>query len=215
MGRILLVDSHVEQRKALVTDLEHDGHTVVVASGVGDARHALGASQFEVVLTWDKLEDGEGFDVLSVVRGIDPNATTLFLSAGAAPELVLTGVRMGVFEFLVTPLVPEQVQAAVQRAVDHTILRRENSLLKTTMQHLKEGHAGGSNGKSIPADLRWIEGLPDRLDLRALLAAVEKSVIEKTLQSTRGAQAEAARRLGLSRSDLSYKLSKYELRKVS
>jgi len=42
---------------------------------------------------------------------------------------------------------------------------------------------------------------------------VEKSLIERTLQSTRGAQAEAARRLGLSRSDLSYKLLKYELRK--
>jgi len=44
---------------------------------------------------------------------------------------------------------------------------------------------------------------------------VEKSLIERTLQSTGGAQAEAARRLGLSRSDLSYKLLKYELRKES
>jgi DNA-binding NtrC family response regulator len=49
--------------------------------------------------------------------------------------------------------------------------------------------------------------------MRSFLAAVEKSLIERTLQATRGAQAEAARRLGLSRSDLSYKLLKYELRK--
>jgi DNA-binding NtrC family response regulator len=55
--------------------------------------------------------------------------------------------------------------------------------------------------------------LPSSFDLRTFLSTVEKSLIERTLQSTRGAQAEAARRLGLSRSDLSYKLLKYELRK--
>jgi len=55
--------------------------------------------------------------------------------------------------------------------------------------------------------------LPSSFDLRGLLATLEKSLIERTLQSTGGAQAEAARRLGLSRSDLSYKLLKYELRK--
>jgi DNA-binding NtrC family response regulator len=215
MGRILVVDSDLEQSKVLASDLEHDGHMVVLATGVSDARDLLAEGQFEAVLARDVLRDGEGFDVLSLVRSIDPNSTTLFLSSGTAPELVLTGVRMGVFEFLTTPVPPERLRAAVQRAIDHTGLRRENSLLKKTVQHMKDRHSPGTNGNSIAADLHWIEGLPDRLDLRALLAAVEKSVIEKTLQSTRGAQAEAARRLGLSRSDLSYKLSKYELRKVS
>ena len=73
-------------------------------------------------------------------------------------------------------------------------------------------HAGG-NGTAGHTSLSWIEGLPSSFDLRGLLSAVEKTVIERTLQATRGAQAEAARRLGLSRSDLSYKLLKYELRK--
>lgn len=70
-----------------------------------------------------------------------------------------------------------------------------------------------NNGKAGLADLSWIEALPPSFDLRNLLSSLEKTLIERTLQSTRGAQAEAARRLGLSRSDLSYKLLKYELRK--
>lgn len=71
------------------------------------------------------------------------------------------------------------------------------------------------NGNAGHANLSWIENLPPSFDLRNLLSTVEKTLIERTLQSTRGAQAEAARRLGLSRSDLSYKLLKYELRKES
>lgn len=71
----------------------------------------------------------------------------------------------------------------------------------------------GENGRAGLMNLGWIEALPPSFDLRKFLSTVEKTVIERTLQSTRGAQAEAARRLGLSRSDLSYKLLKYELRK--
>ena len=71
----------------------------------------------------------------------------------------------------------------------------------------------GENGRDGVMSFTWIESLPPSFDLRGFLSTVEKTLIERTLQSTRGAQAEAARRLGLSRSDLSYKLLKYELRK--
>jgi DNA-binding NtrC family response regulator len=53
------------------------------------------------------------------------------------------------------------------------------------------------------------EMMPETLDLREFLFSVEKAVIERALRSTGGAQAEAARRLGLSRSHVSYKLSKH------
>jgi len=57
----------------------------------------------------------------------------------------------------------------------------------------------------------WIDGVPADTNLRAFLAEVEKGLIERALEATGGAQAEAARRLGLSRSDLSYKIAKYSI----
>jgi transcriptional regulator with GAF, ATPase, and Fis domain len=41
------------------------------------------------------------------------------------------------------------------------------------------------------------------------LMEVERALIVRTLKATAGAQAEAARRLGISRSDLGYKITKY------
>ena len=58
----------------------------------------------------------------------------------------------------------------------------------------------------------WIEGMPESLALREFLDDVEKRLIQRALRSSDGVQAEAARRLQLSRSDLSYKLSKFEIR---
>ena len=51
--------------------------------------------------------------------------------------------------------------------------------------------------------------LPEQLDLREMLVKLERSLIERAINSSGGVQAEAARRLGLSRSDLGYKVSKY------
>jgi two-component system response regulator AtoC len=58
----------------------------------------------------------------------------------------------------------------------------------------------------------WIDLVPRNLDLREFLSGAEKKLIERTLEETQGAQAETARRLGLSRSHLAYKISKYGLR---
>jgi transcriptional regulator with GAF, ATPase, and Fis domain len=53
--------------------------------------------------------------------------------------------------------------------------------------------------------------LPEQLDLRDLLARLEKALIARAIDSSSGVQAEAARRLGVSRSDLGYKVSKYSI----
>ena len=53
------------------------------------------------------------------------------------------------------------------------------------------------------------ELLPEVSNLRGFLMDVERALILRTLKATAGAQAEAARRLGISRSDLGYKMTKY------
>jgi DNA-binding NtrC family response regulator len=57
----------------------------------------------------------------------------------------------------------------------------------------------------------WIASLPESVDLRGILTSLERRLIVRALNATGGAQAEAARRLGLSRSDLGYKLSRHEI----
>lgn len=54
----------------------------------------------------------------------------------------------------------------------------------------------------------------DSFNLTGVLEKAERELIVRTLTSTHGAQAEAARRMGLSRSALAYKLTKYGIRAV-
>jgi DNA-binding NtrC family response regulator len=60
--------------------------------------------------------------------------------------------------------------------------------------------------------LAWMSSMPAQLDIREFLEEVEKGLILRALESAEGVQAEAARRLQLSRSDLAYKLTKYSIK---
>jgi DNA-binding NtrC family response regulator len=57
----------------------------------------------------------------------------------------------------------------------------------------------------------WIADLPERIDMPKTLEGFEKSLIQRALLVSNGVQAEAARKLGISRSDVAYKMRKYGL----
>jgi DNA-binding NtrC family response regulator len=57
----------------------------------------------------------------------------------------------------------------------------------------------------------WTAAIPAGHELRPTLEAVERALIGRALVAADGVQAEAARRLGISRSDLNYKIRKHGL----
>jgi DNA-binding NtrC family response regulator len=63
-----------------------------------------------------------------------------------------------------------------------------------------------SDGGQVPG-----ETVPEGTDLRRTLESVERRLLVKALEAAGGVQAEAARRLGISRSDMAYKLKKFGL----
>jgi DNA-binding NtrC family response regulator len=73
---------------------------------------------------------------------------------------------------------------------------------------LPEPAAGSTSGDSSVPNITTLS-LPEEFHLRSALANWERTAIEQMLLKTKGAKAEAARRLGLSKSDLTYKLIKY------
>jgi len=71
------------------------------------------------------------------------------------------------------------------------------------------GRGGNNNGATTIEDLA--AQLPPTLDLRDTVTRLERALIIRALENASGVQAEAARRLGVSRSDLGYKVGKYAL----
>jgi len=210
MGNILIVGESSQFREQLPA-----GYALESARGAEGAKAALSKQVFDAVLICEETAGGEPQTVQAAVRSADPEVAIL-VAGRREPG------PSEAWEVLTPPFSVAGVRSALLRATHQTKVMRENRALREQLERMGAGspavEAVATTASATPsnghrAELQWIESLPARLDLRELLGAVEKSVIERTLAATEGAQAEAARRLGLSRSDLSYKLSKYELRK--
>jgi DNA-binding NtrC family response regulator len=68
-----------------------------------------------------------------------------------------------------------------------------------------------SDSRPLEPDSDWIQGLPESIDLSGTLDDIENRLIQRALLASDGVQAEAARKLGISRSDIAYKIKKYRL----
>ena len=137
MSRILIVDDERNMRKILTANLAQDKHAITEAAGVAEARACLSASQFEAVITDQRMPDGEGLDVLACARDLDPALSVVILTAFATVELAVESMRQGAFDFITKPFQPDVVRATARRACEHTELLRENDLLKLTVDRLE------------------------------------------------------------------------------
>jgi two-component system response regulator HydG len=137
MARILIVDDEPHMRRILASTLRQDKHEIAEAAGVEEARATLGGTDFDVVFTDQKMPDGEGLEVLAAIRESDATIPVIMLTALASIELAVESMRQGAFDFLTKPFQPEVLRAAANRAAQHTVLLRENALLKGTVVRLE------------------------------------------------------------------------------
>jgi DNA-binding NtrC family response regulator len=149
MGRILIVDDEPHMRRILASTLALDHHSVEEASGVAEAKAQLTSGSFGVVFTDQKLDDGEGLQVLAAVREADPTVSVIFVTAFATIELAVESMRQGAFDFVTKPFQPQVIRAAAKRACERTSLLRENDQLRETVGRLEGSSEIYGNSKSI------------------------------------------------------------------
>ena len=149
MGRILIVDDEASMRRILLANLRRDGHTMMEAAGVAEAKALLVRDEFDAVLTDHKMPDGTGLDILRAVREDDSTTSVIFLTAVGTLELAVESMRAGAFDFLTKPFVPDVVRSAVARACERTALLRENAVLRTTVRKLEGADDIIGNSASI------------------------------------------------------------------
>jgi two-component system response regulator HydG len=137
MGRILIVDDEPHMRRVLAVNLREQQHAVKESAGVREACQSIRAEDFDVIITDQKMPDGEGLEVLSAGLEADPTISVVIITAFATVELAVESMRQGAFDFITKPFQPEVVLATVSRAVERTRLLRENDLLKGAVVRLE------------------------------------------------------------------------------
>ncbi len=156
MSRVLIVDDEANLRRILAGALASGGHDVVEAAGVAAARAALGAGVFDVVLTDQRMPDGDGLELIAAARAADPSLPVVMITAYSSVELAVEAMRQGAFDFIPKPFHPDQVLAVVARAAERAELMRENANLRGEAER-RRGPALVGRGPAMRRVLELIE----------------------------------------------------------
>ncbi len=130
MPRILLVDDEKVARALYGDYLTGAGHEVTAVGSVGEARESLSLDRYDGVVTDLLLADGDGMQILELVKSTYPATEVVVITALDKVDPAVRAIKSGAAEYLVKPVSPEALQHAVSRALTTRQLLRENEKLR-------------------------------------------------------------------------------------
>ncbi len=182
-ARVLLVDDEPAFRLLAERFLRQQGHQVLLAADLAQARQQLAQQQVDLVLL--DLSLPPAFDPQQTLQAVPELAgqPVIILTGHAERELALQAVSLGAWDFLAKPIDPDLLAVVVRRAISKHQLETELSQLKR--QTLTTGALDQLVGVSAP--LRNLRSLLERIaptDVRVLVtgpSGTGKEVISRAL----------------------------------
>jgi two-component system response regulator AtoC len=137
--RILIVDDDDALRRMLVDYLGTEGYTALGVRSVQQGEEALRTDTFDLVIADLRLEDGSGLDLLKQLKTIAPKTNGILMTGYATMDTAVEAIRIGLFDYMIKPILPAQLDLVLQRLESLKQLQSENSYLRQQVQADGEG----------------------------------------------------------------------------
>jgi len=134
-GTLLLIDDDRHLLVSMAEWLRDQGYPTDTAADFAEAIAAIDRRPYDLVLTDVRLsDDGEtGFEVLAHCRQNHPSASVIMLSGYGTVEMAVKAIRCGAFDFLTKPLIDQELEMSIERALSQRQVIEENKTLKAQL----------------------------------------------------------------------------------
>ena len=112
-----MVDDDPVVRESCRRVLEEEGHQVRLCTSASEALAELGRQVCQLLLVDVIMPEFDGMYLIGNVRQDHPELPILVMSGYPTPETIANGQRMGATHFIAKPFTPEELVAAVRRAL--------------------------------------------------------------------------------------------------
>lgn len=136
--KALIVDNDPSDRAGLILLLGNhcpEVKTVLEAGGVKEARQRLADFQPDILFVDLEMDDGTGLDLVRGLRGIPYQV--IFITA--YNQYAVNAFRLSAVDYLLKPIVPEELREAVWRA-QHNIHLNQQQAIHALREHLDSRH---------------------------------------------------------------------------
>jgi DNA-binding NtrC family response regulator len=131
---ILIVDDDKIIRDSLREFLSLDGYVAEGAENLRQAITRLRTQSFALVIADVHLPDGDGLDLLDILRRDHPRTVVIIITGYGTIESAVRAIKLGAYDYLTKPIVDDELRLAVERALKQRSLIAENDRLRLQLQ---------------------------------------------------------------------------------
>ena len=126
---ILIVDDEADMVETCRKILARRGYAVETALSIDGANRLLGDKRFDLLITDVVMPGTDGLALARAARRRDPQMAVLIITAHATVETAVRATQEGACDYIPKPFTLEQLELAVERALEMRRLRDENAAL--------------------------------------------------------------------------------------
>lgn len=128
--KILIVEDEETLRDSLARVFAREGFQVVVSDGAESAMALLQDGSFDLILTDVILPGSSGIELLKWIKDTAPDQMVIIMTAYASLETAVETLRAGAYDYVVKPIIHEEIKQIVRNALKVRALHKENILLQ-------------------------------------------------------------------------------------
>ena len=145
MGNILIVDDEKDIRQLISDILKDEGYSTKLAANSTECINEINSSPPDLLILdiWLKDSHMDGIDILKVSQRDNPEIPVVIISGHGNIEIAVAAIKQGAYDFIEKPFNTDQLLVVINRAMEVSKLRRENSALK--IQDIKRSEMIGKS----------------------------------------------------------------------
>jgi CheY-like chemotaxis protein len=128
--RLLIVDDETTLCDSLKRVFERDGYEVATAGEAEAGLHLFEEGTFDLVLSDILLPGMSGIEFLEAIKKQAPEQIVIVMTAYASIETAVGALRAGAHDYILKPVIHEEIKRLVRLALNARSLKTENLLLK-------------------------------------------------------------------------------------
>jgi DNA-binding NtrC family response regulator len=132
--RILIVEDEETLRESLKRVLAREGYGVSTANSAEAALKTLEDDMYDLIISDIILPGIDGIELVRRIREKIPDQAVIVITAYASLETAVSALRAGAFDYVVKPIIHEEIKKTIRNALREKELRTENLILKKQIE---------------------------------------------------------------------------------
>jgi DNA-binding NtrC family response regulator len=149
LRNVLIVEDEEIIRTSLREFLVEEGYDVAVAGTVAAALQTAKQRDFHVAICDVQLPDGDGVQLLRRLQQLNPGTSVMIITAYATVDNAVEAFKSGAFDYLVKPVIFDDLANKLNRLFQYRELYLENQALRRELARRDDGDEIIGSSKAI------------------------------------------------------------------